>query len=74
MTKSKTTNVKNPDIKGKNEAVIEQEYSRELLINSQAIKSFGLHRDVLGAILSKPKYSIQNAKKAVENYIKSFEK
>lgn len=52
---------------------IEQKYPRELLLLSQTVNSFGLHRDVVGAILVKPEYTIQEAKNSIEKYIKSFD-
>lgn len=52
----------------------EQKYPKELLVKSEAIKSFGLHCDVVRGILVGQEYTISEAKKAIQKYIDSFSK
>lgn len=48
-------------------------YPTEILLHSETINSFRLHSDIVRAILVKDEYSIQDAKRAIETYIKSFD-
>lgn len=50
----------------------EQKYPKELLVKSEAIKSFGLHCDIIRGILVKQEYTIKEAKEAIQKYIDSF--
>ena len=52
----------------------EQKYPKELLVKSEAIKSFGLHCDVVRGILVGQEYTISEAKKTIQKYIDSFSK
>ena len=52
----------------------EQKYTKELLVKSEAIKSFGLHCDVVRGILVGQEYTISEAKSAIQKYIDSFSK
>lgn len=50
----------------------EPKYPKELLVKSEAIKSFGLHCDVVRGILVGQEYTIKEAKSAIQKYIDSF--
>jgi hypothetical protein len=50
----------------------ETEYPSELLAKSESFKQFGLHPDIIRAILSKQSYTITEAKAEVQKYIDSF--
>lgn len=47
-------------------------YPTTLLLKSEALKCFGLHYDVIHAILYKQEYSIEEAKQEINKYLKSF--
>lgn len=46
-------------------------YNSELLVRSKLMSKFGLHKDILRAILSKESYTIGDAERAVLAYLKS---
>jgi hypothetical protein len=52
----------------------ETEYPSELLAKSEAIKKFGLHQDIIRAILHEQSYTITDAIAEVQRYINSFKK
>lgn len=48
------------------------EFSKSQLSKSERLKKYGLHRDILCAILKKDKYTIEEAEKEIKDYINSF--
>lgn len=54
--------------------VKEPKYPASLLVKSEALRRFGLHYDILCAILGTQDYTLSDAKSAVQKYIDSFEK
>ena len=44
----------------------------DALVTSKALSEFGLHRDVIRAILVDDEYTIEDAKNAIQKYIDSF--
>lgn len=50
----------------------ELKFSADSLAASKALSEFSLHRDVIRAILVDDEYTIEDAKKAIQKYIDSF--
>lgn len=48
-------------------------YSSDALSTSKALSKFGLHRDVIRAILVDDEYTIDEAEKSIQHYIDTFE-
>lgn len=48
-------------------------YSSDALSISKALSKFGLHRDVIRAILVDDEYTIDEAEKVIQHYIDTFE-
>lgn len=71
MAKKQTT-VQADNIQEEKQTESAQKYPSELLVKSEHVKTFGLHRDIIRAILNKPEYTIEEAKKAIQKYIDSF--
>ena len=52
--------------------VEEQKYPTELLVKSEKLAQFHLHRDVIRAILTRQEYTLSDAIAAINKYIDSF--
>jgi hypothetical protein len=52
--------------------VEEQKYPTELLVKSEKLAQFHLHRDVIRAILTRQEYTLSDAIAAIKKYIDSF--
>lgn len=50
----------------------EESFEKELLIKSKQLECFGLHKDVIRAILTKDSYTLSEAKNVIQKYIDSF--
>ena len=50
----------------------EQKYPTELLVKSEKLAQFHLHRDVIRAILTRQEYTLSDAIAAIKKYIDSF--
>lgn len=50
----------------------EQKYPKELLVKSKQLSQFNLHPCLIRAILTKPEYTLSEAKETIQNYIDSF--
>lgn len=52
--------------------VEEQKYPTALLVKSEKLAQFHLHRDVIRAILTRQEYTLSDAIAAIKKYIDSF--
>jgi hypothetical protein len=52
--------------------VKQDKFPAEILAKSKTLSEFGLHRDIIRAILDDAEYTVEDAKKAIQNYIDSF--
>ena len=52
--------------------VSDPKFPVSLLIKSESIKCFGLHCDIIRAILYLSEYTIKDAKQAIQKYLNSF--
>jgi len=50
----------------------EQKYPTSLLVKSEALRQYGLHFDVVRAILNNSEYTMTEAKKAIQKYLNTF--
>jgi cupin superfamily acireductone dioxygenase involved in methionine salvage len=50
----------------------EQKFPTELLVKSEKLAQFHLHRDVIRAILTRQEYTLSDAIAAIKKYIDSF--
>lgn len=49
----------------------EVKYDRDLLVNSKKLAKFGLHKDILRAILLDKYYTMKEAEDAISGFLKS---
>lgn len=67
MAKKSTQADATPEVVASNEA----RFDSDLLARSKRFESFGLHKDILRAILTEKSYTIHDAECAVMAYLKS---
>ena len=59
-------------INNQNPCEQEEVFDKELLVKSNTLACFGLHKDVIRAILTKESYTLSEAKNVIQKYIDSF--